>query len=107
MTRLPAASMRNRWRRSRWRVVRAPWGLLPAPMGFGRIELAWVDAPEDVMEGRSMRKPIAVIAVGIALVAGAAFGKSPQRNHFKVRLDGNQEVLPVSTTGNGALEIHI
>ena len=54
-----------------------------------------------------MRKPIAIIAVGIALVAGAALGKSPQRNHFKVRLDGNQEVLPVSTTGNGTFEIHI
>jgi hypothetical protein len=54
-----------------------------------------------------MRKLTAIIAIGIALVAAAAFGKAPQRNHFKVRLDGNQEVPPVSTTGNGTLEIHI
>jgi hypothetical protein len=58
-----------------------------------------------------MRKLITVIALAIvlALAAGAAFGQGRmnQRNHFRVRLDGNQEVPPVSTTGNGSLEIHI
>jgi hypothetical protein len=61
-----------------------------------------------------MPRLISIIALGIvlALAAGDAFaqfsqGRNNQRNSFRVRLDGNQEVLPVSTTGNGSLVIHI
>ncbi len=55
-----------------------------------------------------MRKLITLAAIGVALAAGTALGQvENQRNHFRVLLDGNQEVVPVSTSGNGSLELHV
>ena len=53
---------------------------------------------------------IAVAAVGAALAAGTALGGNDhrnQRNHFRVLLDGYQEVPPVSTPARGALVLQI
>ena len=54
---------------------------------------------------------LAVASVGAALAAGAALGGNDdhrnQRNHFRVSLDGYQEVLPVSTPARGALVLQI
>ena len=55
-----------------------------------------------------MQKVITIAAIGFALAAGTAAGHDKgERNRFRVRLDGYQEVLPVSTTGSGSLELHV
>ena len=55
-----------------------------------------------------MRKRIWIIAFAVALVAGTALahGRS-QRNAFRVRIDGYQEIPTLSTTGNGQLVLHV
>jgi len=55
-----------------------------------------------------MRKVITIAAIGVALVAGTALGQvQNQRNGFRVLLDGYQVVVPVSTTGTGALTVDV
>src|SRR5262245_8930513 len=74
MTRLTAASMRNRWRRSLRRVVPHPLGPPVCADGIWQNRPRMGGRSEGSMEGRIMRKPIAVIAVGIALAAWLSFG---------------------------------
>ena len=55
-----------------------------------------------------MRKRILIIAFAVALVAGTALAHGrDQRNAFRVRIDGYQEIPTLSTTGNGLLALHI
>ena len=55
-----------------------------------------------------MRKLITIGAIGVALVAGTALGHGrDQRNAFRVRLDGYQEVPSVSTPASGGLVLHV
>src|SRR5262245_56330874 len=53
---------------------------------------------------------IAIASAGAAFAAGTALGhgdRDNQRNHFRVSLDGYQEVPPVSTPARGALALQI
>jgi len=55
-----------------------------------------------------MLKSITIAAIGIGLAAGTALAQvENDRNGFRVVLDGYQEVVPVSTTGTGVLEVHV
>jgi hypothetical protein len=54
-----------------------------------------------------MRKVITIAALGVALAAGTATGHGNSERRFRVRLDGFQEVVPVSTTGRGSLVLHV
>ena len=59
---------------------------------------------------RGTTRLIAVAAVGAAIAASAALGDDDhrnRRNHFRVSLDGYQEVLPVSTPAHGVLVLQI
>jgi hypothetical protein len=59
------------------------------------------------MRGKSTL--ITIACAGAALVAGTALGhaRENQRNHFRVLLDGYQEVVPVSTPARGMLVLQI
>jgi len=55
-----------------------------------------------------MRKRILIVAIAVALVAGAAFANAKnQRNTFRTPIDGYQEIPTLSTTGHGLLALHI